>query len=475
MTDLEEVTSRLDAVEHCLASDFHLHFSAALRRFRFVPAAERRATAEAFFGWADARAAEAPLLRAFALFLRGMDRFVAEDLHASLRLLTEARTVFAERDEREGRGLCAMLIGAIYRTFGNYDLALNVLWEGYELLRASGAYPVFLAATANSMANIHLDMGHLGEALPMFEVTCAESERADDFYFGVYGLHGLGRVYLRQQRGAEAAETFGRALALAERHEHPLHVSNSLSELAAFHLQAGQLDEAERLSTRALDIRERHRLLAGAVTSCLQLAEIRGQRGRWTGALPLLERGLAIAEELKVKPKLAQVHQQLSALYERTGDLERSLAHFKRYHELREEVEREDSARHLADAKLIFEAEQTRKENAIIREQKAEIQRQNRQLQDTIDELTRARIGRKAKAMTLGLAVVLFIFQDAILRTALRLLASDNYFMLLGVKMAIIFSLAPINRGIERHLLRKVRQKRRREAAGVGVPAPATG
>jgi len=56
---------------------------------------------------------------------------------------------------------------------------------------------------------------------------------------------------------------------------------------------------------------------------------------------------------------------------------------------------------------------------------------------------------------------VLFIFQDAILRTALRLLASDNYFLSLAVKMAIIFSLSPINRGIEHHLLKNVMRKER--------------
>jgi len=172
------------------------------------------------------------------------------------------------------------------------------------------------------------------------------------------------------------------------------------------------------------------------------------------------------------------VHLQLSELYEHTDDPEKSLVHYRRFHQLREEVEREDSARHLADAKLIFEAEQTRKENVIIKQQKAEIQRQNHQLQDTIDELTRARIGRKAKALTLGVAIVLFIFQDAILRTALRLLPSDNYFLLLGVKMAIIFSLAPINRGIEHHLLKTVTRKRRLAAAGTAdagahaTPAP---
>ena len=141
------------------------------------------------------------------------------------------------------------------------------------------------------------------------------------------------------------------------------------------------------------------------------------------------------------------------------GRSRRASSHYKGFHALREEVEREDSARKLADAKLIFEAEQTRKENAVIRAQKAEIERKNVELQDTIDELTRARIGRKAKAFTLGVAIVLFIFQDAILRTVLRLLPSDNYFLLLVVKMAIIFSLAPINRGIENYLLRRVVRK----------------
>jgi len=461
MTDLEDVTQRLDALKGCSGPDIHAHFSPALRRFRFIPRAERRACADAFFQWANARAGDAPIMRGYAVLLQAMDRFINEEHQASLQLLTQARAVFVERDDREGLGLCAMLIGAIYRTFGNFDLALKVLWEGYELLKASGQYPIFLAANANSMANIHLDMGNLDEALAMFNVTYEESNRADDFYFAIYGLHGLGRVYMHQERSVEAEDMFQRALQLAELHHHPLHISNSLTELATFQFRLGNLDHAETLSARALAIREQHRLLGGAVTNCVRLAEIRRERSQWTEALALLKRALAIAEELKVKPKIAQVHQQLSELYERMHDLEKSLFHYKRFHELREQVEREDSAKSLADAKAIFEAEQTRKENVIIKEQKAEIERQNRQLQDTIDELTRARIGRKAKALTLAIAIVLFIFQDAILGTALRLLASNNYFLLLGVKMAIIFSLSPINRGIERHLLKKVTQRNR--------------
>src|SRR5262249_33444944 len=245
-----------------------------------------------------------------------------------------------------------------------------------------------------------------------------------------------------------------------------LHTANSLTELATLNFRAGRLDEAASLSEQALAIREQHRLLAGAVTSCLRLAEIHCARSQWPEARAVLERALAFAEELAVKPKLAQVHHQLSDLYERMRLPRKSLFHYKRYHALREEVEREDNARSLADARAIFEAEQTRKENVIIREQKAEIERKNRELQETIDELTRAKIGRKAKALTLAVAIVLFIFQDAILGTALRLLSSSNYFLSLAVKMVIIFSLSPINRAIEHHLLKGVmRQERLRRAA----------
>jgi tetratricopeptide (TPR) repeat protein len=470
MTDLEQVTQHLDALKACQPYDIHAHLSPALARFRFIPGAERRACADAFCHWADSHAGAAPVKRAYALFVQSMDRFISEEHEASLRLLLLAREGFAQQDDREGLGLCAMLIGAVYRTFGNFDLALKTLWEGYELLKAGGHYPVFVAAAANSMANIDLDMGNLGEALSMFNVTYEESTRADDFYFMIYALHGLGRVYVLQNKPVDAVEMFQRALQLAEAHDNPLQISNSLTELATLEFRAGKLAEAERLSARALSIREQHRLLGGAVTNCIRLAEIHDKRSEWPEALAVLTRGLAIAEEVRVKPKIAQVHQMLSHVYEHMHDLGKSLFHYKRFHELREQVEREDSARKLADARIIFEAEQTRKENVVIRAQKADIQRKNVELQDTIDELTRAKIGRKAKALTLAVAVVLFIFQDAILRTVLRLMPSDNYFLLLAVKMAIIFSLSPINQGIERHLLRKMAQRKRGMVAAAGVP-----
>ncbi|MFI5302200.1 MAG: hypothetical protein ACHREM_29265, partial [Polyangiales bacterium] len=100
MTDLEDVTRHLDALKGSPPSAvFHEHFSAALRQFRFIPAARRRACADAFLKWSNERAPGAPLTRAYAVFLQGMDRFISEELQSSLALLTEARAVFAEADD----------------------------------------------------------------------------------------------------------------------------------------------------------------------------------------------------------------------------------------------------------------------------------------------------------------------------------------------------------------------------------------
>jgi len=271
MTDLDDVAQHLTALRNSPPSELHTHFSRALRRFRFIPRPERRELADGFFHSANA-ATGAHFARPYAVVLQALDCFMAEELHASLQLVTDARATFAERDDPEGLGLSAMLIGAVYRTFGNFDLSLEVLVEALELLKASGKYPIFVAATANSIGGIDLELGHFDEALEMFNVAYEESAKANDFYFGVYGLHGLGRVYAHQGNDAEAADALHSALELAERHDHPLHISNSLTELATFHFRAGRLDEAETLSEQALDIRERHHLLAGAVTTCLRLA-----------------------------------------------------------------------------------------------------------------------------------------------------------------------------------------------------------
>ena len=70
---------------------------------------------------------------------------------------------------------------------------------------------------------------------------------------------------------------------------------------------------------------------------------------------------------------------------------------------------------------------------------------------------------KNTKAFTLLIAIVFFIFEDSILHFIFHLLSADNFWLSLGIKMVIIFSLKPINGAIEHYLVRKVIKKKKRD------------
>ena len=408
MTKVQEVENLLDELKNCPQADIARYFAPVTDKIRFLSRQEKLDCAGSYLVWTEAHASKEPLKLHYARFLMAMVHFTFEEHDQALALLSSCKTGFEELADTDGQGLTAMVIGATYRTLGNFSLSLKILWESYELLKHSGRYPISLAATANSIAYISLDMHDYDDAVAMFQEGLLESEKAGDHYFNIYALLGSGKVCMDQQRNAEAKAYFEKALQLSKEHDIPLHQANSLTELGNLYCQTGDHNLAAQLNEQALAIREKHQFTGGAITNYIHLAEIRMFHEDWARALEILGQGLALAEKTGVKLKMYQIHRLMSEAHQHMQGHEKSLHHYKIFHQLREEAEQEDFARKLSDTKMVFEAEQTRKENAIIKKQKEEIQRKNIELQATIDELTVAKVSRKARALTLVVAVVLF-------------------------------------------------------------------
>jgi tetratricopeptide (TPR) repeat protein len=216
------------------------------------------------------------------------------------------------------------------------------------------------------------------------------------------------------------------------------------------------------LNRQALAIHEQGKSTGAAVTCCVNLGEIYLKLAKWDEALEVLNKGLALAEQSKVKPKMYQVHLLLSKVYKGMNDLAKSLYHHEISHELREKVQDENNARILADAQLVFEAEQTMNENIIIKKQKQEIEHKNRKLQETIDELTITKISRKAKGITLFVGIGLIVAEDPIFSYVLGSIGPGNFWLSILAKVIVIFSLQPINMAIERYLLHRFVLKKRK-------------
>jgi tetratricopeptide (TPR) repeat protein len=278
----------------------------------------------------------------------------------------------------------------------------------------------------------------------------------------VYTLYGLGKLYLKQKNYENARVMFQEAMEAANKGAIPSLVSSAETEMGNYYFETGNYDESEILHTKAVETRLANKFIGGAITNYIRLGEINIKQSQPDEAIAVLNKGLALAEQIKVKPKMYQVHLLLSDIWHCKNDLGKSLFHYKQYHDLKERAGQEDNAKKIKNVKLVFEAEQTKKENSVIKKQKAEIQKKNMELQETIDELTITRAGKKAKAFTLLFAIVFFIFEDSILHFVFHLLPLNGFWISLGVKMIIIFSLKPINSVIEHYLIRKVVKKKRR-------------
>jgi len=463
MTASEELSQLLDKVKDCPDADIPFYWQKVCTLYIPMKNDERHPCVSSFYHWAQENTAPGSLKFHYAVYLHAADLFLLEEHEKALPLLSKVRKFFEDAGDEEGIALSSLVIGVIYRTFGNFDLALKTLVFPYEYFKSTGRYPIFLEGSCNSLANTNFELHNYEEAFSIFKTGYEASLRSGNYYFNVYALQGMGKVSMRLNRFDDAREYFTKALESAEKNKSPLHISNSFTELANFYVHDGNLEEAEALNKKALALREQNKLIGAVITSCINLGEIYVKQSKWNDALEILNKGLALAEQIKVKPKMYQVHLLLSQVYEGRNELDKSLYHHKIFHELREKVLEEDNARKLADARLIFEAEQTKKENIIIKKQKEEIQRKNIELQETIDELTITKISRKAKVLTIIIAIVMFVVEDTIIHFAMRSIVSDDSYLLsMLVKMVIIFSLSPIDKAIEKKLLKKVILKRKK-------------
>jgi tetratricopeptide (TPR) repeat protein len=465
----ENFNHHFNELKQCQAADVSAHIMSILENFPFTGAADRETYARVICQFAELHREEKPLLFAYASLVKSFNEFYLERYEMALPMLAETEKLFNEQNDLNGAASCVAITGSIYRTFGTVDQSLKSMWAAHEQVKSDETFLLFTMASGVTVAHIYLDQKHYDDAIKLFNEMLQLPQKHFKFYWDVYALHGLGKIYLAQKKPEEALSCFNAAVSLAEKHKHPLSICNSLSELGNYYFTIGDLEKSEDFYKRSLTLREQYKFSGGAVTSCIRLGEIYIKQSRTDEALRMLDKGLSIAGEIKVKPKIFQIHYLLSALYESRNEIEKSLYHFKKFHALHDEVEATDNARKVKNVKTYFEAEQTKKENAIIKRQKEEIERKNIELQETIDELTRARIGKKARAITLLIAIVLFIFEDSILHFALTSINTENYFISMAVKMTLIFSLAPINKAIEKYLLKKVIKKKKEVLVPVQV------
>ena len=87
----------------------------------------------------------------------------------------------------------------------------------------------------------------------------------------------------------------------------------------------------------------------------------------------------------------------------------------------------------------------------------------NIELQETIDELTKARVGRQAATISFVILIMLFVLEELMLGPVIDRMTNNNLWYSAGAKFILALLLKPLESAIESFLLKQVKKAQKRE------------
>ena len=370
MTKLEIIKENIVRLKSAEANDITKFAVVVIDYLSYIEAFDVIELAEDLYAYSAANADKKPLLFCYANLINTFGYLFDEKFEKALTLIVEVESLFSEQNDSIGSAICKGVHGTLYRTIGNYDMALACLMIAQEHLKVHKTTQIRLMACLNDIGGIYLDLKNYEESLSVFNEMELISRVNNNFYWTVYANQGIGKVNQNLNRYELAEKYLFKALQVSEINNHKKSICNSYNALANYFSAISDYTKAIDFNKQALLLRESMNLISGAITNCISLGGIYIKLQRQDEAIEILTKGLELANKISVKKKKYQIHFMLSELFESRGELKKAILHYKYFHETQFELEVEDSNRKISNAKIIFQSEQNKKENIIIKKQK---------------------------------------------------------------------------------------------------------
>jgi len=317
---------------------------------------------------------------------------MAEDIIQRSRTIAYPRGI--------GRGL--NLKGSCYWLTGDYDIGLTILKDALHI--AERIKDVGLEARVlHNFGNIYRDMGDLANALTHFEKALINNEQiGDEFAQSViltsisnllYDLNDydsaleyalkclpiferahnrtslinvhntLGNIYFKKQQFADALHYFQENL----KHSEPETAAYVMAEsgMGKVYYKMHDFGNSSRYLTDALRESQLLGNVEVQIISHFYLGRLYMDDGNHRQALQSLQSAYELADEYQRRHDLMSIHEALSLLYDKLGDVPQAFHHLKAFEKLKEEIFQQKILNELRNLQVRQQIELARKEKEV--------------------------------------------------------------------------------------------------------------
>lgn len=294
--------------------------------------------------------------------LKGSTLGIQGDYDDGLAELHKAHAIARQiKDQRlEARALNNF--GNIYRETGDFARALNYYEEALAMNEAAGD-EIATSVNLTSIAQMLYDLNDYDSALD-YALRCLpifENAHDDNRVTTTYNV--LGNIYFKLQQYEEARLYFDKNLQNAD-HESAVYIT-ALGGMGKVHYRLNDFDHARQCLEKALEEAIDLENAEVQIICNYYLGKINMDEGNFRQALTFLNKAFEMAEDYTRKHDVMSLHETLSVLYDKMGNIPSAFYHLKAYEQLKEDIFQQTTLNKLRNLQIRQKTELAQKEKEV--------------------------------------------------------------------------------------------------------------
>lgn len=286
--------------------------------------------------------------------------------------LTEAFIITQETKDKTLEAKVLNNFGRIYRNLGDLDSALRDFESALEINEILGN-ELNLTINLTNISNLYYDLGDYDTALE-YALKCQPIfEKYNDNSRLVSIYNTLGDIYFKKGFFDEALSYFQKNQALTEEETQGRSLADS--GVGKVYYRLNNFDQAKKYLERALVQAKELNNPEAEIVAEFYIGRLYVHKGEFDKALGYLEHAYDLAKDSLRRHDLMSIHEFLSDLYDRMGNISQAYYHLKAFEKLKEEIFQQATLNKLRNLQIKNQIEVAKKEKEVA-ERTAELKQQ---------------------------------------------------------------------------------------------------
>ena len=303
----------------------------------------------------------------------------------------EALRIFSEMKNEKGTALVQYNICLIYQRLGDYNTALDHISKSLSYhQKVNDRFET--ARCLLQLGFLYSWMNDNLTSIETYEEALQMSRELNNRAVEAACLMGLGHTYLQMKEWDKCGDNLFRSMGIRKQIGDMRGYAASMNAYLALCVETGKYSEGEGLAREGIELATGLGDKMGITRFAVDLGKIFAKQNKTEEAEKTLLDALAMGEKLNLKMVVPPANLTLSDIYQKKGDFEKALEHFKLFHKSNEELYNIDAALKTKSVQLTGKIESAQKEaeinrlkNVELKKAYAEIEEKNKDITDSIN------------------------------------------------------------------------------------------